>query len=619
MTRNILLTSLNSTENDRSLRYYSAQNEFGYDYCEAAQSMEASAKYILARFQIDEILVIGEELSTDDGDDLKPIRLRDASALYSADSDALSAFELYRSRIAQFIDELSLEQQAYDALLVGEERAKLTEFIRSFQEQNSERETKRLNRFFDELACSRTLYAQFKDALFAAFPEARREPRLYMKWVKNYLYTQLRPSARLEILPVNENICARYIPAGMLGKREYWVNNVLDMDAHDGNDEINLFISLASGSAVDEHLVMNLLDILISMPGSSIRLKKVFKVYEPSGSLTGSIEDNTAVSRTTDLVTAAHAFLNYNKTDMLVDFWEQCEVRNEWISSMIYAAQHVDVGISICNIQEVQEGIQRLRELFRDERPWLGDSDYGLLFGLIAGNIQADFGALLEGDGSISFIELIKWAYRHQLYQQVLTLIEAHAPANLVKTGVFYYCDDEARAKEITKLFAQQRLEMKSYEYYKLDDVEHYFVKYYDRAGVRLGGARGEDRNLAYAALRAKSIENRNPEKISGHTVCDSMETVQNVLYAYFHLGEIRNKISHSDSNAMAERRLIVSEKDISYYMLLMRESIEYFIMSYEKAMEEVRGKNPKIVFISPNTVRDAADNMRRERMKCPS
>ena len=89
MTRNILLTSLNSTENDRSLRYYSAQNEFGYDYCEAAQSMEASAKYILARFQIDEILVIGEELSTDDGDDLKPIRLRDASALYSADSDAL--------------------------------------------------------------------------------------------------------------------------------------------------------------------------------------------------------------------------------------------------------------------------------------------------------------------------------------------------------------------------------------------------------------------------------------------------------------------------------------------------------------------------------------------------
>ena len=231
---------------------------------------------------------------------------------------------------------------------------------------------------------------------------------------------------------------------------------------------------------------------------------------------------------------------------------------------------------------------------------------------MIAGCIQADYAPLLEGDGAISFIELIKWAYRHQLYQQVLTLIETFAPENLVKTGVFYYCDDEAQVEGITKLFALQRLELKPYEYYKMDDLDHYFIKSYDRASVKLSGSKTEDRQLVYAALRAQTIESPDPSKINGHTACDSMDTVRSVLHAYFRLGTVRNKISHADTDAMAEQRLIVSESDVSSAMLLMRESIEYFILSYEKAMEEVRDKKPNIVAISPADVRNAADSIRR-------
>lgn len=616
MARNILLTSLDTRERDRSLRYYSVQNEFGFRYCEAVQSMEASTKFILARYPINEILVLGGEETSDSGDVTQPLRLREADSLCSAAQETLSAFDWYRLRIAQYIDERSPEQQAYDALLPEEERAKLVDFIQSFQEQYSERETKRLNRFFDELAGSRSLYERFRDALFAAFPEARGDSRLTMKWVKNYLYTQLKPTAKLEILPVNENICARYVPAELLEKREYWVHSILDInqDVLDGKDEINLFVSLASNSAVDEHLVLNILNILISTPGSNVHLEKIYRVCESSGDLAGSIEDSTALSRSTDLVAAAHAFLNYSKTDMLVDFWENSGAHDRRISSLIYAARHVDVGISMCNIPEVQEGIQRLRILLRDERSWTGDGDYGLLFGVIAGCIQADYSALLEGDGDISFIELIKWAYRHQLYQQVLTLIETFAPTNLVKSGVFYYCDDETRAEAVTNLLALQRLELKPYEYYKLEDIDHFFVKYYDRAGVRLSGAGNEDRNLVYAVMRAHSIENQNPEKISGHTACHSIDTVQRVLYAYFRLGEVRNKISHADDRAMIERRLIVSESDVSYAMLLMRESIEFFIKSYEEAVEEARDKNPKIVAVSPDDVRKAADRIKRDR-----
>ena len=35
MPRNIILTSLESLDDDRALRYYAVRNEFGFEYCEA--------------------------------------------------------------------------------------------------------------------------------------------------------------------------------------------------------------------------------------------------------------------------------------------------------------------------------------------------------------------------------------------------------------------------------------------------------------------------------------------------------------------------------------------------------------------------------------------------------
>lgn len=613
MIRNILLTSLDTPESGNPLWYYSAQNEFSFSYCEARQCMEASAKYVLARFPIDEILVIGNEADPDGG---KPFRLKDATAPDPADPKALSAIGLYRSRLAQYINELNPEEQAYDALLPEEQRLKLIEFIRGFLEQYSEQETKRLNRFFDELSRNRPLYEKFKDALFDTFPEARQDSRQVMKWVKNYLYMQLKPTAKLEVLPVNENITVRYLSSCMLENRDYWMNSALgiDQDVLDGKDKINLFVSIGNNSAMNAHLTLNTLDILVATPGSNVHLKKIYEVSNPSGNLTGKIRDTTAVTLTTNLAAAAHAFLNYSKTDMLVNFWENCGGQNERVSRLIYAARHVDTGISMCNIMEVQEGIQQLRRLFSDERSWLEEGDYGLLFGVIAGCIQADYRTLLEDDSENYFIRLIKWAYQHHLYQQVLTLIETFAPTNLVDSGIFYYCDDEAQADEVIKLFALQRLELKPYEYYKIDEnVSHYFVKNYDRASVRLAGSRDEDRNLVYAILRTQSVGNQDPTKITGHTACSSMDTLQNVLYSYYHLGEVRNKISHADAKAMAERRLNVSESDVSYAMVMMKETIEYFITSYDKAIEEVQGKNPKIITVTSDEIRNAANRLKHE------
>ena len=75
---------------------------------------------------------------------------------------------------------------------------------------------------------------------------------------------------------------------------------------------------------------------------------------------------------------------------MLVSFWENSGERDERISRLIYAARHVDVGISMCNTSEIQLGIRMLRSLFADARSWTGESEYGLLFGMLAGCIESD-------------------------------------------------------------------------------------------------------------------------------------------------------------------------------------------------------------------------------------
>ena len=247
---------------------------------------------------------------------------------------------------------------------------------------------------------------------------------------------------------------------------------------------------------------------------------------------------------------------------------------------------------------------------------WRASSHYGMYFSIISESIREDYGALLEGNAGIPFINLVKWAYRHQFYQQTLTLIESKAPENLVSSGIFYYCDDENDSDNVTQLFAQQRLSMKPYEYYKIDNIDHYFIKTYNRSGTRGKGTKGEDPQRVYAALRTQSVENRDSSMITGFTACDSLETLQDTLFSYYHIGDVRNKISHADENAMSEGRLIVAESDEHSALIWMRDSIEYFIECYEKAMAQVQDKKPNVVIITGDDVRIYSEHVKHENSK---
>ena len=294
MTRNILLTSPDVLGIERHLRYYSVQTESGRSYCEALQSMEASTRFILSRFSIDEIIVLDGKDPLDPAKNKEPVCLKDAGALYGADPLTLSAYGLYRSRIAQFADGLSLEQKKVDAFLSDDLRAGVTDFIGDYLKKQQ----KELNSLFDDLASDSEAYEQFMKELFTAMPETRKEALLTILWVKNYLYTHVKPSARFEILPQNENCRIRFVPTETFEDRDYWMREVLAVKkpVSEGEDEINLYVALGDSPAVSEHVVLSILSIMFKAPGNNIHLKS-WKVYESAVSITGVIEDHTAVSR----------------------------------------------------------------------------------------------------------------------------------------------------------------------------------------------------------------------------------------------------------------------------------------------------------------------------------
>ena len=438
-----------------------------------------------------------------------------------------------------------------------------------------------------------------------------------MRWVKSYLYEALKPSAKLELLPVNENACIRFVSEDGLEDGRQSVDAMMKLEKSIVGDEaeINLYISLSSDDAADTFIVLNMVNILVSRPGSAVHLKKIFTVRPLQRCMTGIIRDDTDAFGVTELFHAIRAFLNYGKADMIADIWEKSGERSESIAGMVYAMRHVDVGLSMCNIPEMKDGIARLRKLFADEKFWQESGNYGPMFSTIAECIRDDYGTLLSGEGDISFIDLVKWAYRHQFYQQTLTLIEASAPENLVKSGIFYYCNDESLTDQVIRQFAKKRLELKPYEYYKMDQIDHYFIKTYNRAGTKGLGARDEDPQRVYAKLRIQSVGNTDPSLITGYTACDSMETLKNVLFAYYNIGFVRNKISHADTDAaVTENRLMTTESDESPALVWMKDGIDYFIDSYEKAMAEVQNKQTNVILITGDEVRKAADRMKYEK-----
>lgn len=234
-------------------------------------------------------------------------------------------------RIAEYADELPLDLEEENTLLPEEMRQKLISFIREFHEGNPALKNIKFNRLFDALVQNEEIRESFWDELFKACPELFDNQDLCRRWVNSYLYSELKPSAKMELLPINEDVCINFVTDANMQDSDQWIDSMMAMEKEitGEQEEINLYVLLNNDDAADTFFVMNMLDIMLTMPGSKTHLKKLFMIRNTPRQMAGIIRDDTEGFGFTKLFHAIRSFLNYGKADMIVDIWKKSGEHNE--------------------------------------------------------------------------------------------------------------------------------------------------------------------------------------------------------------------------------------------------------------------------------------------------
>ena len=353
MAYNILFTSMYAATKDEPLRYYVVREGDKRIYTDVLLTVEATTKYILSNTHIDEIAILGRQLTYDTGDDRRELGVDDGKMFYTSDINELSTYSLYRYRMAEFIDDLKIEQQEVMELLNEDEQAEVVAFLKSFfQKAAGNDPSKKFSRFFDLLVSDPVLYDEFKSAFRESVPAAAGRPSVYIRWVKNYLYMNMKDTFKMEMLPGNESATMRFIPTVVDGEGKIPIDNIREvvkgMTAE--HEDVDIYVAINNDDMTDNFVMMSILDILDTLYGEHIERKNVITATSAHYRLAGVVKDDTEAYGMSSLVAAVRAFLQYGKADMIVDYWEKSQSRNEQVEKMIYAMKRIDAGLSLCAI-----------------------------------------------------------------------------------------------------------------------------------------------------------------------------------------------------------------------------------------------------------------------------
>ena len=588
MKHKIMITSLRKRDVKEGLQYFCYSDGEKNVYCDALTSAEAGSKYILANHNIDIIFAFGSDSTHDMGDDLRSMSLQEGNSFYSADIKDMSSFSLYRYRLAEYLDEINAEIQDIRELLDEDQQRSAEEFIRDyFNNEVNANGPHKLNRFFDRLFRDNDLRADMEEKLRQTASEIGADPDKYLSWTWNYLYQELRDSSKMQLLECNEDVRINFISTEDDDDSEKTftdllissIEHVRDISGSDGG-EVEIYLCTQNDNARDTFVLTSLMETIRAMPGSRERVVRIIQTDAPSGKMVEDITDDTGKLGVYELLSATRAFLRYGKTDLLLDFRDSSGIHNPEIDRMLYAMRNIDTGISLCDISDIERGIAKLKEIFSENNAITGDSFAEKYFNIIAQGIRQDYGSLLCGE-KIEFIELVKWAYRKGFWQQTLTLIESRAPRDFIDKGIYYYCDSEEGREAIVEKFGRIYYDLKPFEKYKLDDIDHYYIKFYSR--WRSPHPKDDkEYQLEYTRIRMEELDTEDDELIRAHTVCPDRDALKDLLFAYYYLGDVRNATNHAEDE-FSGFTSVRNDSDVSDRMNLITQAVDYFIHCYDK------------------------------------
>lgn len=612
MKQRLMVTTLFSGDNVSDKTYYFCKNKDGKAlYCDALMPAEAACKYMLSSYQIDEIIVIGAESLNISEPETKPVVLREGQSFYASDLKQLSRYDLLRYRLAEFVDELQVEAQDKSILLSDDEQERTVAFLRTFFSSHLDAEDNRPNRYFHLLAQDRGLFEALRHDLLAWVPES--EHARYIAWVGHYLYQDLKETSKMELSEANTDVRIRFVSVKeddslpFLKRMRDTFNRSDDPSMKDG---VDIYLCLQNSEAAVVMDIYNLVNLTKIMRYDRVQVCKTITATCRPDTFADEISDSTSTQSLSELMAGAAAFLDYGKTDSIVRFWEQSGIENPRIDQIIYALRNIDNGISLCDIGDIERGIRSLRAVLADKTPIEGDTPVEQMFDILQESIRRDYGRLLETE-QIEFIDLVRWAYRKEFWQQTLTLIESRAPRDFIEHGYYYYCDSEDNLEQVTKLFGQEYYDLRPFEKYKMNDIPHYYIKFYNRQKAN-HQLHGKEYIQSYATVRSEELDTQDPGEIRAYTLCPDRSAVKNLLFAYYYVGDVRNATNHAQDyvDCFSE---IKEDSDSSERMELIRQSIEYFLFCYQKVARLTDGKASNVVQVSADDIHKYANELREQ------
>ena len=144
-----------------------------------------------------------------------------------------------------------------------------------------------------------------------------------------------------------------------------------------------------------------------------------------------------------------------------------------------------------------------------------------------------------------------------------------------------------------------------------MKDIAHYFVKFYGRWRVPRTSNNALHQKQ-YAKLRMADLDTVEDDVLQAFTRCTDLDALNDLLYAYYHLGDVRNATNHAADEAAGFVGLH-EESDMSVRMNMISQAVDYFIASYDKVAERLDSSKP-IVTVSNEEIVAQARTMRPSR-----
>ena len=617
MVHRLMITALQKGEEANPYRtYFRSRGKDGRTlYCDAILSAEACCKYILSTQPIDEIVVFRRATGKESGEKSESRMLRDGKSFYSVSSRTLSVSDLLIYRLAEFVDDLNIEHQDDRNLLTAKEQKEATAFLQQFlQEKTGEDKNRRLSRIFTLFAEDRDLRKEFLSVLWTWLENPEADYQRYLTWLMDDLYEKVKDTSKMEALKENENVRIRMVyTQGNLSHSVITQALQAIFSLRGEGDYLEQYVCMPNDDASSVYMQTNLMSMTRILPGNTCKIMQILTAPRILDDMCYDLNDTTEQYHAAELLSAASSFLSYGKTNDIVKCWEATGISNPTLEKIIYAMRNIDNGISLCDISDIERGIASMRSLIVSGEPIGGDTTAENYFELVLQCLSEDYGPLLTRD-SIEFIDLVKWVYRKEFWQQTLTIIESRAPEDFVNRGIFCYCNSEETRDKALRVFGQIYYDLKSYEKYKLDDVSHYYIKYYNRGKVKhTDDSRAYQKS--YAAQRISELDQPDEGDLQAYTVCPDQQALEDLLFAYYYIGDVRNATNHAEET-FSDFYAIQSYTDSSDRMNDIRQAIDYFIYCYDRVAKLIAGTEWSYYPIDNQDIQQEASRIRNDMRK---